>query len=242
MKIFSLALLLAALSSLFAWRVMASGDEPDERPWNVVLISVDTLRPDHLGAYGYERKTSPVIDELAKRGALFEQAYSQAPKTAPSHMSILTGLYPDAHGVKNFDEGENLRLSDRIPTLATLLEEEGYRTAAFTSGGHVRPDLGFDQGFEEYGTTGGVKGIFRGAEKKAKEFAGDPFFLFIHTYEVHDPYVPPEGFRGRWTDASYDGGVIASRDELLEASGAVWADQHRTFWDRVDAESESTLR
>ncbi len=207
-------------------------------PPNVVLVSFDTTRADHLSCYGYGRETSPTIDRLAAQGVLFENAVSHSPKTAPSHMSILTGLLPDAHGVRNLADEGNHALRDGVPTLATILRDAGYRTAAFTAGGHVAAELGFDRGFETFETGGGVEGIFERGAEAAEDFSGDPFFLFLHTYEVHDPYVPPQRYREMFADPAYDGRIIGSRDELKEASGSEWKKQHEVFWDHVDPSSE----
>ena len=93
----------------------------EQRRPNLILVSIDTLRADHLTVYGYDRPTSPEISRLAKEGILFEQAFSQSPKTATSHMSLFTGVYPPAHRVANWGERRVRRLSDDVPTLATLL-------------------------------------------------------------------------------------------------------------------------
>jgi arylsulfatase A-like enzyme len=225
----------AAALLLTACREASAGAS---RP-NVVLVSFDTLRADHLSCYGYERKTSPVIDDLARDGLLFGSAYSQSNKTVPAHMSILTGLLPAAHGVLNLGEEGNRRLAEGVPTLASLLQERGWRTAAFTAGGHVGAELGFDEGFDVFETGGGVKGMFEKGGEFAEEGGDEPFFLFLHTYEVHDPYVPPKGFRDLWTDENYAGAIVSSRKELKELSGEDWETQHEAFWKRVDDASEA---
>ena len=118
-----------ALGAALALGVLWLGNPPPKtaaasgRP-NVLMISIDTLRADHLSAYGYPRKTSPGIDALAARGVLFENAYSHSPKTAVSHMSILTGLTPEAHGVRQWRPLGGRRLSEDVPTLASLLRFE----------------------------------------------------------------------------------------------------------------------
>lgn len=228
--------------------VPACGDQaPGPRP-NVVLISLDTLRADHLSAYGYSRETSPHIDALAAEGILFERVTSQSPKTAPSHMTILTGLFPESHGVRNLDEEDNRRLSPNIPTLASLLKEAGYRTAALTASGHVVAQLGFDQGFDSFvssgmpGMPGGAYNIFKRARELLGELADSkPFFLFVHTYQTHDPYTPPAEFRKLWIDPEYSGNIIADRERLLEVSGTDWPQLHEAYWERVDSDSEADI-
>ncbi|MEQ8767543.1 MAG: sulfatase [Planctomycetota bacterium] len=218
-------------------------EEEPEQPVNVVLISIDTLRPDHLGVYGYDRDTSPRIDAIAKRAVVFDRAYSQSPKTGPSHMTMLTGLFPGAHGVRNLGEEPNVALSESIPTLAERLKEGGYKTAAFTAGGHVGADLGFDRGFDTFEAGGGVQKIFERAITEVNDRAKEeePFFLFVHTYEVHDPYVPPEKYQ-RWNDPSYAGEIISTRRALKEAAGEEWQKQHEIFWDKVDPESAADIQ
>ncbi len=110
-----------------------------------MLISIDTLRADRLSAYGHDRPTSPRIDRLAADGVLFEHAFSHSPKTASSHMSLMTGLYPESHRVQNRlngAEGWLGSLSADIPTLAEFLHAAGYRTHAHTSGGNMQGDIG----------------------------------------------------------------------------------------------------
>ena len=117
----------------------------------IILISLDTLRADHLGSYGYHRDTSPYIDAFAQDNILFENAVVQSPWTLPSHMSIMTSLYPPYHGVKQ----NSPFLADDKVTLAVLLSKSGYQTAAFTGGGYVSAEYGFDKGFKIYDDQGG---------------------------------------------------------------------------------------
>jgi hypothetical protein len=119
---------------------------PAARPYNVVIISIDTLGADHLGVYGYPRETSPAIDAFAADAVVFDSAYSQSPKTATSHMTLFTGLYPPSHEVVNWTANDDRQLGLAVPTLALLLERAGYRNEAFTGGGNVRGELGFARG------------------------------------------------------------------------------------------------
>jgi len=167
-----------------------------KRPTGFVLISIDTLRADHLGAYGYPLDTSPFFDELAARGTLFENAIVQLPGTLPSHMSIFTSLYPAEHGVYPPDSV----LSPDIPTLPEIFRSAGYRTAGFTEGGYVAGRYGFARGFDTFrdentGKPGAAGRTFALAKEWVSALEpGEKFFLFIHTYEVHDPYMPMEGY------------------------------------------------
>jgi arylsulfatase A-like enzyme len=211
-----------------------------ERPPNILLISIDTLRADHLSSYGYKRPTSPSIDRLAARGVLFEHAYSHSPKTALSHMSLMTSLLPEAHGVEQWSTEGSERLSDDIPTLATLLKPHGYATFAVTGGGHVRGELGFDQGMDSFEVVDGVVEAFaRMGDRIAEHVAAQPnvpFFAFAHTYAVHDPYTPLAPYNTLFTDSNYPGRIIASYDELTRRVGTAWDSQHALFWQQVDAD------
>lgn len=170
---------------------------------NVVLISVDTLRSDRLGCYGYHRPTSPRIDRLAAEGVRFDQAISQAPWTTPSHASLLTSLYPSSHqltqgwaSLSDFQKrGRGYRiLPEDVLTLAEALQQQGYRTLALTGGGTLAGELGFAQGFEVYRED--ATGLEERVRPMLSRWLVDnrklPFFIFFHTFEVHAPYRHPE--------------------------------------------------
>ena len=174
---------------------------------SVLLVSVDTLRADHLGAYGYHRPTSPVIDALAAGGSRFTQAVAASHWTAPSHASLLTGLHPVQHGVRDFPAPE--RLGAEVRTLAERLSEAGYATAGFAAGLYVGEGIGLADGFETWHESvqpaevrmGQARDWLRthAASAPAGE-APEPFLLFVHTYQVHDPYDPPPPY-DRWFQA-----------------------------------------
>ncbi len=165
--------------------------EAPTRSRGVILISIDTLRADHLGCYGYSRDTSPFIDSLAERGVLFENAFVQLPGTLPSHMSIFTGLHPAEHNVYP----PNGVLSDRIPTLPEIFLANGFRTAGHTEGGYMSGGFGFARGFEDFNDhaleieTDLERTFARGLRFLEQQSEQDRFFLFLHTYSVHDPYA-----------------------------------------------------
>lgn len=167
-----------------------------------VLISLDTLSARHLGAYGNERETSPFFDQLAARGTLFENAFVQYPSTLVSHVSMFTGLYPQEHGVYP----PSSVLSPLIPSLPEIFRQAGYRTAGHSEAGYVSKDFGFDRGFDEFRalqTGGRAEGTFtRGLDFLRALEEGDRFFLFLHTYAVHDPYNPPGDYDGRFWEGS----------------------------------------
>lgn len=167
------------------------------RPRGVILISIDALRADHLGPYGYARPTTPFLDRLAARATVFENAFAQVPSTLPSHMSMFTGLYPSEHQVH---PPSNV-LSDQIRTLPEILRKAGFRTFGHTEGGYVQGGYGFARGFEEWTDTPyahdtDVERTFRaGLDSLAKVRPDERFFLFLHSYTVHDPYEPPPAYR-----------------------------------------------
>lgn len=174
-----------------------------ERP-NVLLVVVDTLRPDRLGCYGGERESSPHLDGLADGFFLFESAQSCSPWTAPSLVSLMTGLHPDVHGVKSFPVPR--RLARGVTTLAERLRASGYRTAAFTEGGYARGRFGLDRGFDLYPEESGdeqfTNSSLLGPSRLASNLdrtirwlerrEDEPFFCFFHTYETHMPFRAPE--------------------------------------------------
>ena len=167
---------------------------------NVLLVVLDTLRADRLGCYGYERPTSPRIDAIARDGVLFERAWSAAPWTLPSHASLFSSLHAVEHGV--FDA--SVRLPEEAETIAEVLFNAGYDTAAFTEAGYVRPELGLAQGFQRFRCAlAEVDQTFGGAADwiEARE---RPFFAFVHTYKVHTPY-DPEGPARELLVRPYDG-------------------------------------
>jgi arylsulfatase A-like enzyme len=190
-----------------------------------VLISLDTLRADHLGAYGYGRPTSPFLDALAGRATLFENAVVALPGTLPSHMSMFTGLYPPEHGV--YPEKS---LASAIRTLPEVLHGEGFRTGGHTEGGYVAGRYGFSRGFDEWSDESpmveGPKGLVKSRDAVKRTFRlgleflrrarrRDAFFLFLHTYSIHDPYDPPEEYRARyWSGPPPDGAFPPSGADL----------------------------
>lgn len=171
---------------------------PSARP-SVILVSIDTLRADHLGLYGYERETSPFLDRLAERGVVFERAFSPVAWTLPAHMTMLTGLYPEQHGVLAGD----LALAPEVPLLAERFARAGYRTVGLYQPTWVHPRHGFDRGFEVFRAHANAEQA--GAhlfEELARIPVEQPLFLFVHLFDVHsDPadsctlYSTPEPYR-----------------------------------------------
>ncbi|MCJ7749743.1 MAG: sulfatase, partial [Armatimonadetes bacterium] len=171
---------------------------------DVYVYSVDALRPDHLGCYGYGRGTSPAIDAFAKEATLFERAYTPTPWTRASVSTMMTGLYPSVHGAMHYSEG----LAEWPVLLPEALQDAGYFTTGFVTIPCIAGEFGLDQGYDRYvyhlAPAHWVGAMVR--ETLATRPEGKPLFMFLHTYEPHDPYTPrPEnlerfdrGFRGRY--------------------------------------------
>ena len=200
-------LMLAAAGFLIA--AIACGGRG--HPPNVVIIGVDSLRPDHLGCYGYERNTSPNIDRLARDGALFENTLTQAPWTTASFGTILTSLYPTQHGA--VDVSNHMRPS--VPTLATLLKGRGYATGAVVNAPVLKPSYGLGRGFDYYNI---VSDRIRAAEETTTEALrwidaneDGPFLMFVHYFDVHTPYAPPPPYDSLF-DPNYEGSFADSFD------------------------------
>jgi arylsulfatase A-like enzyme len=189
-------------------------------PPDIVLVSIDSLRPDHLGAYGYRRPTSPHIDRIAEQGIVFTHAYATTSWTLPSHLSLLTGLYPGEHGI--VDEGR--QLAESIPLLPQLLARAGYRSAAVVSGPYLHRQFGFARGWEVYDDLlvnaearepGSDEShaqitsprVHQRAVKLLDRLGEGPFLLFLHYFDVHHDYLPPSPW-----DQAFDPGYRGSID------------------------------
>jgi hypothetical protein len=175
--------------------------KPKKEP-NIILISLDALRSDRLGCYGYGHDTSPHMDALAEESALFSHCFVQAPYTFPSHVSMLTALWPVNHGAYSTTHH---RMDMSIPTLADLLRRQGYFTGAFTGGGAMSAYFGYSKGFDFYNERQeGVQGdtaaqTFRLSSDWIQRNRDKTFFLFVHTYQVHLPYEPPPPYDEMFT-------------------------------------------
>jgi len=187
---------LAALVGLGILAVACSRPGEESRIRGIVIVDVDTLRADALGCYGNELGTSPAIDAFAAGATRFEWAFSQAPYTLPSQVSIFTSLYPWTHRVLRNED----RLGGDALTLAEVFSRAGWRTGAFVDGGFLKALFGLDQGFETYVDANG--GGLDAMEGDIAAWLGDArkqrFLLLVHTYDVHSPYSPDEPFRSRF--------------------------------------------
>lgn len=168
----------------------------DEGRRNLILISLDTVRADSVLTEAFGARLTPALDALAARGVVFEEAIAPYNSTTASHMSLLTGVYPVLHRV-NYPA---MRLAPSIPTLAEILSQNGYQTAAITENAMISAGAGFARGFDSYrenrsalDAAGHVDETFRDARRWLERHADERFFLFLHTYEAHAPYKPKGG-------------------------------------------------
>jgi arylsulfatase A-like enzyme len=201
---------------LFFFGCDESGIESPER-WNVLVITTDTLRADRLGFYGYPKPTSPFLDRLASESVVFERAVSSSAVTPVSHASIFTGLFPHHHGLRSLHGGVGYSLPKDVPTLATLLSDEGYATGGFVSAFPATRHYGLHQGFDHWDedfrgnsdqpVLTGEGFVNTGRAQRAgdettssclrwlNDEVGSPFFAWVHYFDVHDSLIrPPDEF------------------------------------------------
>jgi arylsulfatase len=179
-------------------------------PQHVVLVTIDTLRADRLGSYGSGAPTSPFLDSLARRALVFENAVSTAPSTAPSIASLLTGLHRASHGVR----GNGGALPEGIATLAEALRTQGFHTVARIANPLLEAPLGFAQGFDDFAMPADLRQappvVLDGAPLVAEARRvigrvrdGERLFLWLHFYDPHGPYFPPDRYRALFDPAAY---------------------------------------
>jgi len=221
-----LILILTALATLDA-----AAQTPAKPPLNVVLITIDTLRADHIGCYGYKQIKTPNIDALAADGARFESAFAVVPVTLPSHTSMLTGTYPMLSGMHDFSGN---KLSPLQPTLASILKQAGYQTGAVIGAAVLDSRFGLNQGFDFYydhfdfsrldeanldemerpGNVVADVALHWLAKDWLAKNSQKKFFLWMHLYDPHFPYHPPEPYSREYSAQPYDG-EIAFADEQV---------------------------
>jgi arylsulfatase A-like enzyme len=221
-------------AAFIALCTVACGPSEDARPSgpSVLLVTLDTTRADRIGAYGHASAETPTLDALSRRGILFEAAYAPTPITLPSHTSILTGTYPSEHGVRN---NTLYRVADESLLLSEALAMRGYRTAAFVGSFVLAPKFGLDQGFEVYdwpnpkqarpGTDNPLERPAGAVVDAALTWASDlepaePYFMWVHLFDAHSPYNPPEPYATRHEDP-YDGELAYADAELGRLLGAL---------------------
>ena len=232
----------AAVSSLLLWK--EAGSAAEDFPsglapgaaagYNVLVITLDTTRADHLGCYGHSGAETPVLDGLAESGLRFADAVTVAPVTLPSHVSIFTGLYPPNHGVRR--NGEYTLRPDEV-TLAELFDDHGYDTAAFVGAFVLDRRFGLDQGFDHYddavnpATNLSVGSSYdeRSAAQVTESAVGwlaarssdRPFFAWVHYFDPHQPFDAPEPWAGRFVKREYDGEIAYVDSQIGRLVGAL---------------------
>ncbi len=215
-------------------RPAAALPTPDEP--NVVIVTIDTLRADRVGCYGYQAADTPNIDAIARAGIRFSQAYTPVPITLPAHASLFTGSFPTATGMHDFSNNE---LPNDAITLAKILRDNGYTTAAFIGAAVLDSRFGLNQGFDTYFDHFDFSRLLE-TNLDQMERRGDlvmdeslswlkrsprrPFFLWVHLYDPHHPYTPPEPYASRYRSRPYDG-EIAFDDAQLGRLVAFLKDQ-----------------
>jgi arylsulfatase A-like enzyme/Flp pilus assembly protein TadD len=222
---FTVGFCTAALVTVLSCKTVPKSEESTAalKPLNIVFITLDTVRADHLHCYGDKKIQTPNIDRLAASGTLFEKAVTQTPLTDPSHASMFTGLNPNADQVR--DTG-SFALQPKFVTLAAFLQKHGWNTAAFISASVLKKDFGFNQGFSVYDDEMSQTGDTFTAASRPASLTVDralawlntqprqPFMIWLHLFDAHEPYHPPEEFRKQYPDDPYDA-EIAYEDQQL---------------------------
>ena len=234
----------AVLASPAIYSVRGKNDK------NIILISLDTLRPDHLGIYGYERNTSPNIDSFARNSILFLNATAQSNWTLTSHMSIFSSLYPFETGYnKNSNIHQTVRFAEKIKLIQEYLKEDGYKTGAITGGGYLSEYFGYDKGMDYYTVIEKKVGPVSKSDcsnsvdeamKWIKESENVKFFLFFHTYEIHKPFNhtdflkdlnPETADSFDKTIARYDSGILFTDRQIGRM--IEWLKKEKLFGDTI---------
>jgi choline-sulfatase len=201
----------------------ACSSEPPPQRFNLVVITIDTLRADRVGAIAPGSGVTPVIDAWARDAIVFEQAYTSVPLTLPAHVAMLSGLLPIAHTVRTND---GRRVPDDVPLVADALRSAGFDTAAFVGAAVLDHRSGLARGFEVYDDEVGPSGerradaVVERARAWLEQNRQQPFFLWVHFYDPHLDYDPPEPYRTRFAGREYDGEVAdtdAAVGRLFEA-------------------------
>jgi len=250
--VLGLGLVLAVVAAATGWWL---GSTSRTGP-NLLVVTIDTLRADHVGAYGYEAASTPTLDALAERGVRFTNATSSVPLTGPSHATIFTGVYPPVHGVR---DNVFFPLDGSHTTLAERLQARGYRTAAFVGAYPVASTFGFAQGFDHYDEEYEASPIEGETAERSAEAVVDaalgwlrgveaPFFAWVHVYDPHAPYAPPPPYDAEFAGRLYDGEIAFTDAQLgrllkwMEQSGlaedtviAVMADHGESLGEHREA-------
>ena len=214
-------------------KVVVSPSRPD-----ILIVTLDTTRADVLGCYGGDPKVSPNLDRIAGRSHVFEQAEASVPQTMPSHTTIFSGLHPFNHGVR---KNLAVMVGPEVPLIAEELQREGYSTGAFVSSFVVDGRFGFGRGFDHYDASDIRPGAGDGMERTAASTVAaaiewldgrpSPWFAWVHLFDPHAPYDPPQPFAGRFAERPYAGEVAYVDNEVGRLVGSMVASG--TFNDAV---------
>lgn len=191
--------------------VVINKDELKCKDCNLIMISMSNVSAEHMSLYGYQRMTTPNLDKWAKDAVVFENAFTQSSWTLPVGVSLFTSLYPYAHGI--IDRHTNNVLDEAVETLPEILRDHGYKTAAFTGGLDYSRSFGHMRGFDEVVEEGrdvswptdfaGFRDTFIKSESWIKKNQQNKFFIFLHGYDTHCPFLPPQEFKGTFSSSDY---------------------------------------
>ena len=240
---FSLALLVVACAAGCSPEQSPSSQTSANAP-NILLISLDALRADHLSCYGYDRHTTPFLDELAARGTRFSQAFVNTHGTPPSHTTMLSSLYQESHRVgfgAGTPEGRNDTIPAEVELVQEILQTAGWRTVAVTGGGYMAATFGFDRGFDEF--RGGSAPIAEGTRKLLnllRQAPAKPTFALLHTYEVHSPYEPPPEYEKLWN--IYESSLPATNEVLKPLQKTAGEQLTEADFNRLEALYDAGIR
>lgn len=220
----------------------------DKEPPNIILYLIDTLRVDHLGAFGYARATSPNIDELVAKGVVFDPAYSQDSRTLGSVVSLLTSLHTPSHGITNFGH----RIQTSVVTLAEVLSRAGYETGSFITNVNAGQMPGLDRGFRHFHDAARSyreRDAVRSLPEEAlfewiDTLGGSTFFAYVHTAEPHRPYIPPPPYDAMF-DPDYEGpttGYFEGPDGYGQASSQADIDHVKALYDGEISFADAAFR
>jgi arylsulfatase A-like enzyme len=215
-------------------------------PPNILLISIDALRADHLSSYGYDRLTSPGLDALAARGTRFSYAFANTHGTPPSHTTLLSSTYQETHRV-GFGNAEtkrgNYAIPDEVELVQEILQRSGWHTVAVTGGGYMSADFGYERGFDFFSDR--ARGVEEGARTLAEKLVSSgqsqrPVFALLHTYQVHSPYTPPEGFDRLFGE--YSGSIEPTNEALIAVQGEAGRRLDRSDFDYLESLYDGEIR
>src|SRR5712672_3819162 len=231
--------LLLCVFLLVSTHALAATPTTRKPPINVILITIDTVRADHLGCYGAKNVQTPTLDSLARDGIVFERAISQVPLTWPSHAVILTGTYPFQNGVQDFT---GQPLAPHFRSIAQAFKQSGYATGAVVSAFVLDRSWGLGRGFDFYDDAFSAETfqkkdiglVDRRAEESVahalawlKKTPRRPFFLWLHLYDPHSPYDPPEPYSADYKGHLYDGEIAYADQELAKL--IAWLKQSKLY-------------